>query len=370
MSAFAGAVEMMTWQPYYRFDEGYSAYQLNQKHISRLGLQYWSVDTTGKLYNLTVDSNITRFKTIADQNKAKTLLCVFNYNLQNSAMGWDWAVAKKAFVDRRDAFVGELIAEVDRYQLHGVDLDIEGMGAATKDTAGKIAYLQFARQLADSLHARGAILTADTYASTWGGPSQSWWPQMDSIFDGIQEMGYSETSACPSTASFKCYAGQVATAKRAGLERTQLYLGIAPETNAAKWGSTNLEYSLMDNLREVQRLVQPVAFWDLPGLGRSEWAADSVQAKLDEMYALKDSGQEVQVPVLAGTGIELRLHEREIEIKGAEGASMELLDVHGKTLIRSEGRSVLSWAHLPAASYFFRLNYQGQTYSTAIVKKI
>lgn len=355
LAGLCTALEVMTWQPYYRFDSGLEAYQKHQKHISRLGLQYWSLDTNGKMYLTTADSNIARFKAIADSNHAKTLLCLFNVNLQQPSKSWDWALAKKAFIDQRSTLIADLLSTVDQYHLHGVDLDIEGSSAATSDTAGKAAYLSFAKELSDSLHARGALLTADTYASGWGGPSQTWWPQMAPIFDGIQVMGYSETSACPSLASYKCYSGQAFTANKAGLSRKQFLLGLPSEKDDAQWGSPGVVFSLWDNLRDTKRLLSSVAIWDLPGLGGSNWSADSTMALLDSIYNLKDSGQAVQVPVLQFKHTRVLSSATELHLQGSGPMQLEIVDVQGQVRVSSLGRSVVYWGHLPAGNYILRM---------------
>lgn len=72
--------------------------------------------------------------------------------------GGDWSalLAPRS----RAAMVRNLIAMVERYDLDGLDMDLEGELMAGIDSAGN--YTPFVRDLAAALHARGNILTAAT----------------------------------------------------------------------------------------------------------------------------------------------------------------------------------------------------------------
>lgn len=357
------AVEVMTWQPYYNYDQGFESLQKNKKHISRLGFQYWNTDTSGKLVLLAPDSQITRFKAITDSQGIKNLLCVFNYNLSDTKKGWDWAIAKKAFIDRRAEFVSDLLAQVEKYDLDGIDLDLEGGGAAHKDTAGKLAYLSFAKELSDSLHARGRLLTADTYSYIWNGPSWLWWPDMAPMFDAIHVMGYDNTGACQILTNYSCYVSQEQSALNSKLTRKQLFMGVAPESDTVFWG----RYPINENLAELKRLVVPLAFWDLPGLNKTVWGSDSIQAKLDTLFAQPDSGQVVElVPVLKVNDNKIFLQGTQLYFDRPQGWTFELFDTKGARLVWGSARRSVSLTHLPEGAYTLRLLGNGQSYSQQI----
>ena len=60
----------------------------------------------------------------------------------------------------RAAVVGNLVAMVERYELDGLDIDLEGDLMMGIDAAGN--YTPFVRALAEALHARSKVLTAAT----------------------------------------------------------------------------------------------------------------------------------------------------------------------------------------------------------------
>jgi GH18 family chitinase len=72
--------------------------------------------------------------------------------------GGDWAVLLAPA--SRAKLVGNLIAMVERYDLDGIDLDLEGDLMAGIDASGN--YTPFVRELAAALHARSKLLTAAT----------------------------------------------------------------------------------------------------------------------------------------------------------------------------------------------------------------
>lgn len=72
--------------------------------------------------------------------------------------GGDWA--QLLAPDLRAKVAANLIAMVDRYDLDGLDVDIEGELMTDIDKAGN--YTPFVRALADGLHRRGKLLTAAT----------------------------------------------------------------------------------------------------------------------------------------------------------------------------------------------------------------
>jgi GH18 family chitinase len=72
--------------------------------------------------------------------------------------GGDWA--QLLAPNMRTTLVANLIAMVERYDLDGLDVDLEGDLMTGIDKAGN--YTTFVRELAEGLHARGKILSAAT----------------------------------------------------------------------------------------------------------------------------------------------------------------------------------------------------------------
>ena len=57
-------------------------------------------------------------------HNVRLLLCVYN----GYKDGWNWELAKNAFVTHRKQFIAALVSETVRLQLDGVDIDFEGKG--------------------------------------------------------------------------------------------------------------------------------------------------------------------------------------------------------------------------------------------------
>lgn len=72
--------------------------------------------------------------------------------------GADWAQLLQ--MPMRQTVVANLVAMVDRYDLDGLDIDLEGELMMGIDKAGN--YTPFVRELADALHAKSKLLTAAT----------------------------------------------------------------------------------------------------------------------------------------------------------------------------------------------------------------
>jgi GH18 family chitinase len=72
--------------------------------------------------------------------------------------GGDWAMLLRP--QTRATLIGNLVAMVERYELDGLDIDLEGELMMSIDAAGN--YTPFVRALADALHARSKLLTAAT----------------------------------------------------------------------------------------------------------------------------------------------------------------------------------------------------------------
>jgi GH18 family chitinase len=72
--------------------------------------------------------------------------------------GGEWAMLLAP--QSRTKLVANLIGMVDRYDLDGLDIDLEGDLMAGIDKSGN--YMPFIRDLADGLHARGKLLSAAT----------------------------------------------------------------------------------------------------------------------------------------------------------------------------------------------------------------
>jgi hypothetical protein len=132
---------VMTWVPPY--DITTSAVRLRgfytdsgpRNALTHLGLQFWTPSATGGLRRVTrygpiTNARIQQFVDWGHANGIKVLLCVFN-----GEDGWDWNLAKNAFITNREKFITALVTQMQARGLDGIDVDLEGVGDFEADKA-------------------------------------------------------------------------------------------------------------------------------------------------------------------------------------------------------------------------------------------
>lgn len=287
------APQVMGWVPAYALPASMAALESNPaiaKGLSRLGLQFWNpsqsgegvvfaaVDQTGKKL---LAADVLRFRDWARRHRIKVFLTVYN-NSQLTGK-WDWALARRAFSDHPGAFADALVREMNRYQLDGIDLDLEGEGEHELDRA---AYAHFVAELALRLRPAGKLLTVDSFHSPCdNAPNMRWWPDWQGKVDAIHSMGYADLyegstevftppgqSVCADGAAIFKYSWQLQQAAQAGYRPQQILLGLP--TWLEDWGSGGLGTAPDAHVREVQALGAGLALWDLQ-LGAKNWRSDS-----------------------------------------------------------------------------------------------
>jgi spore germination protein YaaH len=82
---------------------------------------------------------------------------------------WDWSLAREGFAEHPEKFTDALIAELERLQLDGVDIDLEGNSNFETD---KAAFVAFIRKFSARLHAKGRHLSVDTFSYKWNAPKE------------------------------------------------------------------------------------------------------------------------------------------------------------------------------------------------------
>jgi len=217
--------------------------------ITHLDLQFWTPTLTGAIEKVGGDSvsddKIAELRDWAHDHGIRVMLCVFNGSVK-----WDWPLARAAFADHQTDFVHNLVAEADRLQLDGVDIDLEGPDTYAAD---KEPFVAFMTALSKELHARKKHLTVDSFtAFQWNAPNESWWPELFPVVDGIASMGYDDSGmAAP---DWRSYAEQK---KTAGKYAGKLQIGMPSDKD--KWrGNTALEQLAWVK----QDSTMGVAIWD------------------------------------------------------------------------------------------------------------
>lgn len=259
---------VMTWVPPYavsacrtRLEERYEGIG-PQDVVTHLGLQFWVPTRDGVIARTgaeadTGDASVKRFRDWGRARGIRVLLCIYN-----GAQGWDWELGKAAFGAHPEAFATALAGEVERLDLDGVDLDIEGNG---KLDADREAYLRFARQLSARLREHRRVLTIDSFSYIWNAPNQSWWMALFPLADAITTMGYDEIGAqAPEWRSFD------AQKRAAGIHASKLLLGLP--AHLAEWRGTALD----GHLAWFQKNPEVgVAIWDAQ-FGSEAWRKAAV----------------------------------------------------------------------------------------------
>lgn len=254
--------------------------------LTRIGLQFWQPLSNGGIEYAKVegpestpnDQKVALFRDWAHQRKIAVLLCVYNAQQWE----WNWGLATSAFTaNGGETLAQALVDEMERLNLDGVDLDLEG----NINNADPAQYLPFLQKISEKLKARKKILTIDTFHSTcWNAPNVSWWNGWVGLVDQIHSMGYEDlyegntTALCGIENIFK-YSTQVAMGRTAGHPDGTVLMGIP--TNA-QWGSGGLGSSLLNHLDEVIAVNTGIAIWEIYTM-KTVWENDETWNKIAQI---------------------------------------------------------------------------------------
>ncbi len=149
----------MSWVPAYEVQECADSLLTNSGNggsvaqtMDRIALQLWvPVEGTLILDKRANEADVRRLTALARQNELQVLLGVYNAYSDVSGSGFSWDRAKKAFAGDRDRFVQQIIAEMEKFELDGVEIDIESEcdGLSSQDRAD---YAGFIIALAREVH--------------------------------------------------------------------------------------------------------------------------------------------------------------------------------------------------------------------------
>jgi hypothetical protein len=291
--AFAQQPQVIGWVPPYGMDAAMRGLESTPgvaKGLTRIALQFWNPSVDGKgLVFAPVDktgapvtaTDVARFRDWAKQRRIPVLLTVYNNSQVLSK--WDWSLARNAFVEHRAEFVRALVAEMDKHQLDGIDIDLEGEGDQGADRA---AYAKFVGELSAALKPRGKLLTVDSFHSPCdNAPNMSWWADWKGQIDAIHSMGYADLyegstdtftppgkPVCEGGAQLFKYSWQLQYGLKAGYRVDQIVLGMP--TWVDTWGQGGQGSQAVAHLQEAQALGAGIALWDLQFEG-PQWKSEA-----------------------------------------------------------------------------------------------
>ena len=296
----ANGPQVMGWVPAYGIDAATRALAATPAiglSMTRLGLQFWNPSADGRsLVFAPVDAtgrpvtaaDVRQLQRWARSHGVQPLLTV--YNNSQVVNRWDWQWARRAFAEHPEEFGAALVAAVDKWDLDGVDLDLEGEGDFSAD---RPAYAAFVHQLAAALKARGKLLTVDSFHSPCANaPNMRWWSDWAGDVATIHSMGYEDLyegskatftpegkPVCEGGAALFRYSWQLDYGMKAGYRRDQIVMGMP--TWVDTWGSGGIGPGVVDHLREVRALGAGIGLWDMqlsaPGWSKTTtW--DAVQS--------------------------------------------------------------------------------------------
>ncbi len=285
------AHEVMGWIPPYHLRTSRKALAHKagkvtaDQWLSRMGLQFWIVTPEGGLAfadrgERITDAEVAYFRDWGKKKGVKVLLTVYNHD----GKSWDWQRARSAFAQHREMLVKSLVDEMTRLRLDGIDLDLEGEGDLDADRS---AYGTFVQSLAVAVHAKGKLLTIDSFHSPcFNAPNMAWWGDWKGQVDAIHSMGYGDLyegnaggftpdngQPCAKGAALFRFSWQADWAKGQGFQAAQVFMGVPGWQY--EWGGSTLPKHLLD----LAKVGTGCAIWDIPStLGNSQdsrWGSEA-----------------------------------------------------------------------------------------------
>lgn len=282
------SVQVIGWVPAYGIDASLQAMNSNAdiaKGLTRIGLQLWNPSKDGKSIvfapvddhgKLVTDSQVRTLVAWAKQRRIQVVLTV--YNNSQVMKKWDWELARNAFAKQPRAFSRALLKEMQKYDLDGIDLDLEGEGALDQD---RPAYARFVALLSKELKKRGKLLTVDSFHSPCtNAPNMSWWADWRGQVDAIHSMGYQDLyegstasftpeggAVCENGAAMFKYSWQLQYGIKAGYRPDQIVMGMP--TWLDQWGEGGVGASVLNHVQEAKQLGVGIALWDLQLEGKA-----------------------------------------------------------------------------------------------------
>jgi hypothetical protein len=385
-----GANAVMTWIAPYSAKGVKKVVEANPqfvKGLSRVGLQFWNPSADGKSVvlaptdgggeNFIKEEDIAYWADWGRKNKIGMFLTV--YNNSEIIRKWDWLIVQAVIKDEnRTSFINSMLRIVDRHNLAGIDVDLEGGSTflGDKENFNKMIFA-----LSDSLHARNKKLTVDTFHSPcYNAPNMTWWKDWKGKVDNIHTMGYGDLYegnktklGCTGEGNTFSYSFQQQYALDAGLDSNVVLMGAPGWLN--EWGKDGLGERPQDHIQEIQALGTGIAIWDL-NLRRDNWVADETW---DSLQVMKETGDvdnfDFTVPIhtntLSGSIFELKTYDSKglTLKKTTQKASITLFDAQAKVYFSNEfdvGSQQIQFESPLKGNFILRIKSKGESYSRVL----
>ena len=275
------ANEVMSWVPPYgigncknSLNGTYGKYKAKDG-LTHIGLQFWyPTNSGGVTFAGPGPDDVKWFTDWGKANGVKVLLTVFN-----ATGGWNWPLAVSAFSNNRSAFAKALVAEMDKYGLDGIDLDLEG-NKLPKD-ANRQEYKAFVTELSGLLKPKSRLLTICTFNNENADnmPDETWFADWLGKVDYIHIMGYEEMYE-KSPDKTQAYSYQQNLGAKAGFARHQVSMGLM---GSQSWGGgTALDHVNECITKPVE--IASVCVWDLQFPG-AIWKTEGMWEALAKIKA-------------------------------------------------------------------------------------
>lgn len=235
------------------------------------------------------DSIIIAIRDSARAAGAKVMLCVYNnvennpvaqstYTDENNA-GWTWDMAYNSISSSvtRAAFIHSLMVEMNRLELDGIEVDLEG--PSRSEAIYKTVYKTFIIELRDSLP-NDKALTLAAFASQWHTPGTDDFNGLIPYADAITTMGYQEIGRSAS--------GDLSYLKQksfASANSSKLMIGMPSWENEWQGSSSSLQLNWVVGGDVEGDGDVGMALWDL-GLSASSWITPAIWNKI---HAIKNN---------------------------------------------------------------------------------
>ncbi len=382
----AQARNVMSWVPPYSIQTSYNLLNTGspaniENGLTHLGLQWWVPDGTGGITFITdyqytslgdLSDEVEMFVDWGDANDVETMLCLFNIHDDD----FDWDIAISAFGQYQDESVASIIAEVEKYNLDGVDIDFEGGGDQSLDMSD---FAEFLYKLNNELKKNGKTLSVDVFPSPcYNAPNVNWIPNLAPYCDFVNVMGYDETYE-GNSASFYCsqnsdYSHQAVLQysfiksflDKNDIDDFKVNYGVPGWMEY--WGEpSENSQTILGHMADIENLTDGagMAIWDIALMNGGTWRESTTWDKIEEFKATPtlsvEDGEEDNHPIAYNPASE------QIMIEGKNG-TLALVSVDGRVLQQTKDNTMDLNAQNPGIYIVQFTSTNQEQFSRTVVK--